>query len=242
MLENVLNSHDLNIDNVRGQGYDNGSNMKGKNQGVQKRLLDLNPRAFYTPCGCHSLNLVLCDIANTSKKARDFFGIVQRIYTLFANSTKRWQILKENVKDYTPKSLSVTRWESRVDSIAAIKFQIVELQEALLQLADVDNDSKIQSEAKSLATNELGSFEFLLSTIIWYEILSVVNLVSKYLQSKDMVIDIAMIEIKGLISFFKNFRDVGFCNAMDTAKKLAIEIGIDPIFPQKAYNTKEKTI
>ncbi|XP_039043482.1 uncharacterized protein LOC120182624 [Hibiscus syriacus] len=28
VLENVLNSHDLDIDNVRGQGYDNGSNMK----------------------------------------------------------------------------------------------------------------------------------------------------------------------------------------------------------------------
>jgi len=42
-----------------GQGYDNGSNMKGKYQGVQKRFLDINPKAFYTPCGCHSLNLVL---------------------------------------------------------------------------------------------------------------------------------------------------------------------------------------
>ena len=87
-LEIILESHDHDIDNVRGQGYDNGSNMKGKNQGVQKRLLDLNPRAFYTPCGCRSLNLVLCDIANTSNKARDFFGIVQRIYTIFSNSTK----------------------------------------------------------------------------------------------------------------------------------------------------------
>jgi hypothetical protein len=28
----------LNIDDVRGQGYDNGSNMKGKHQGVQKKL------------------------------------------------------------------------------------------------------------------------------------------------------------------------------------------------------------
>ncbi|KAI8541986.1 hypothetical protein RHMOL_Rhmol08G0104000 [Rhododendron molle] len=50
---------------LRGQGYDNSSNMKGKNKGVQKRLLDKNPRAFYTPCGCHSLNLALCDMANS---------------------------------------------------------------------------------------------------------------------------------------------------------------------------------
>ena len=69
--------------------------MGRKNQGVQKRLLYLNPRAFYTPCSCHSLNLALCDIANTSDKARDFFGIVQPIYTMFSNSTKIWLILKK---------------------------------------------------------------------------------------------------------------------------------------------------
>jgi hypothetical protein len=57
--------------------------MKGKERGVQKRLLDINPRAFYTPCGCHSLNLVLCDIANSCPKAISFFGIVQRIYILY---------------------------------------------------------------------------------------------------------------------------------------------------------------
>jgi len=79
----------LDIDNLRGQEYDNGSNMKGKHQGVQKRLLDINPRAFYTPCGCHNLNLVLCDMANSCTKAVSFFGVIQRIYTLFASSTKR---------------------------------------------------------------------------------------------------------------------------------------------------------
>ena len=39
----------LDINDLRGQGYDNGSNMKGKLQGVQKRFLDINLRAFYTP-------------------------------------------------------------------------------------------------------------------------------------------------------------------------------------------------
>ncbi|XP_035830929.1 uncharacterized protein LOC118480273 [Helianthus annuus] len=55
-----LNRIGLNVDDIRGQGYNNGSNMKGKYKGVQKRLLEVNPRAFYAPCGCHSLNLVIC--------------------------------------------------------------------------------------------------------------------------------------------------------------------------------------
>jgi hypothetical protein len=63
----------LNIEDVRGQGYDNGSNMKGKNKGVQRRLLDINPRALYMPCACHSLNLTLCDMAKSCVKAISFF-------------------------------------------------------------------------------------------------------------------------------------------------------------------------
>ncbi|KAK2375581.1 hypothetical protein QL285_076466 [Trifolium repens] len=69
VIMNELNVLGLDISNLRGQGYDNGSNMKGKHQGVQKRFLDVNPRAFYTPCGCHSLNLVLCDMANCCSNA-----------------------------------------------------------------------------------------------------------------------------------------------------------------------------
>ena len=89
VLQDELKSFELDIDDVRGQDYDNGSNMKWKHQGVKNKFLDINPRAFYAPCGCHSLNLALLDMANTCGKAREFFGVIQRIYTIFANSTKR---------------------------------------------------------------------------------------------------------------------------------------------------------
>ncbi|XP_065672123.1 uncharacterized protein LOC136089950 [Hydra vulgaris] len=53
----ALKDFGLNKSFCRGQGYDNGANMKGKKVGLQKRILDLNPLAFYLPCGSHSLNL-----------------------------------------------------------------------------------------------------------------------------------------------------------------------------------------
>ncbi|XP_065671839.1 uncharacterized protein LOC136089706 [Hydra vulgaris] len=53
----------LDVENIRGLGYDNGANMKGHNSGVQARLLERNSRAFYTPCVCHNYNLVLGDMA-----------------------------------------------------------------------------------------------------------------------------------------------------------------------------------
>ena len=105
-LINALRTLELDLGDLRGQGYDNGSNMKGKHKGVQKKVLEVNPRAFYTPCDCHSLNLALCDMANSCLNAKSFFGIVQCIYISFSSSTKRWKILQDNVKGLTLKPLS----------------------------------------------------------------------------------------------------------------------------------------
>uniref|UniRef100_J3MVY2 DUF4371 domain-containing protein n=1 Tax=Oryza brachyantha TaxID=4533 RepID=J3MVY2_ORYBR len=135
VLEKELKDLHLDIDDKRGQGYDNGSNMKGKHQGVQKKLLDINPKAFYSACGCHSLNLTFVIYQRLVIKPKIFFGIIQRIYTTFANSTKKWQILKDNITRLTLKSASTARWESRVESVKAIRFQCLEICEALLQVS-----------------------------------------------------------------------------------------------------------
>ncbi|KAL8245965.1 hypothetical protein R6Q59_007181 [Mikania micrantha] len=229
-----INKLGLDIDNVRGQGYDNGSNMKGKHQGVQKRLLDINPRAFYTPCGCHSLNLVLCDMANSCNKATDFFGVVQRTYTLFSSSTKRWKILKEHITTLTPKSLSQTRWESRLESVKAIRFQAPQIRDALYALYDNnDLDLKAKSEAKSLAKHEYENFEFLLGMIIWYDILLAINSVSKTLQEKDMCLDDAINQLNGLMCFFEDYRINGFESAIKVATELAKTMNVEPKFCEK---------
>lgn len=41
MLQSLLQKKGLDLCNMRGQGYDNGSNMKGKDIGVQAQLSDL---------------------------------------------------------------------------------------------------------------------------------------------------------------------------------------------------------
>ncbi|GJR90543.1 zinc finger MYM-type protein 1-like protein [Tanacetum coccineum] len=128
-----LKSLDLDIDDVHGQRYDNGSNMKGKHRG-----------------------------------------------------------------------------ESHVKSVKAIRYQLLKIREALLQVTETDNDSKIKSESKSLATNELGDFEFLVSTVIWFDILSAINLVSKKLQTDDKLIDVAIKEVKGLTVGFRDIDPI-FC-------------------------------
>ncbi|KAK5647971.1 hypothetical protein RI129_002863 [Pyrocoelia pectoralis] len=86
----------LPLQNMRGQGYDNGSNMKGSRGGVQARIRNLNPRAFYVPCSSHSLNLVVNDMTKSSLEVGNFFNIVQKIYVFFVPPL-RWSILLKHL-------------------------------------------------------------------------------------------------------------------------------------------------
>ena len=59
-------------------------------------------------CACHSFNLTLCDTAHSCFKDVSFFGIVQRIYSLFANSTKDERFHFITFRTLTVKSLCNT--------------------------------------------------------------------------------------------------------------------------------------
>jgi hypothetical protein len=59
------------------------------------------------------------------------------------------------------------------------------------------------------------------------------NLVSKQLQAKDMLIDVAIEKVQGLISFFKGYRETGFLEALESAKEIALEMDISTTFRKK---------
>lgn len=90
------------------------------------------------------------------------------------------------------------------------------------------SDPKIKTEAKSLA-NEMQSFEFIMSMVIWYDILFAVNTVSKTLQSKDMQLDVALSQLDGLIDFMQKYRDTGFASAKATATEIASDMDTEPV-------------
>ncbi|XP_036148421.1 zinc finger MYM-type protein 1-like [Monomorium pharaonis] len=91
--------HDgLEIENCRGQAYDNGANMVGKYKGVQSHILSIEKFAKFMPCVAHKLNLVGVHAASVSVEMVNFFGIVQQIYVFFSASTTRWDLLTSKYK------------------------------------------------------------------------------------------------------------------------------------------------
>ncbi|KAF0701149.1 zinc finger MYM-type protein 1-like [Aphis craccivora] len=108
-------------------------------------------------------------MAKCVPQAMTFFGVVQRLYTIFSVSTERWEILNKHLHGLTLKSICETRWECRLESVKAIKEQLQEISEALLEVSNTTKIPAIQSEAKSLLEYEM-TYEFILSTVIWFDL------------------------------------------------------------------------
>jgi hypothetical protein len=126
------------------------------------------------PCNAHSLNLVLNDAANICAVVVSFFGVIQAIYVFFSSSTKRWQVYLQFVPNLTLKPLSETSWESRIDAIKPLCYQLGNVYDALQHLANDEtlvgpNGTKTRAEAFSLATN-ITKFNFICSLVLWHDV------------------------------------------------------------------------
>ncbi len=126
-------------------------------------------RPFSVPCATHSLNLVVADAGKRSAEASACFGYLQKLFTLFSGSTQRWSIQKSHV-NLTLKSWTETRWESRVKSVEAVRYQAAEVRDALLEVKEKATDPVVKIEAQTLA-EEVASYRFAICTEVWYDIL-----------------------------------------------------------------------
>ncbi len=237
-LTATLENLGIDLLNCRGQSYDNGSNMRGIHRGVQALILEKNPDALFMPCASHSLNLLLCDAASSNRACLNFFGTVQRLYTMFASSVKRWDILKQFV-DITLKPLSDTRWEAKLDSVKALRYQLGGVLDALENLERESKDGKISSEAHALS-NEIQTMEFMTCLVIWNDMLTEITRASTAMQSADISLDTAVLLIDNLKKLFSQYREDGFEKAVTDARLLANECDASTEFAQKR-NRKRKT-
>ncbi|CAA0834815.1 Protein ALWAYS EARLY 3 [Striga hermonthica] len=157
---------------------------------------------------------------------------------------ERWRqvlkILTDNVERFTVKPLSDTRWENRTKSVQPIRYQAPQIRSALKEVERTSSDDpKAVSEAESLVT-AIENFEFLVGMVIWDDILSTINMVSKKLQSPIVCLDATLKQIQGVTSYFQKYRDTGFSASIETAKSIASSMNVDPTFPTKRQGKRKK--
>ncbi|XP_065678269.1 zinc finger MYM-type protein 1-like [Hydra vulgaris] len=155
---------------------------------------------------------------------------IKRLFTLFSASTSRWNVLPSHTTNFTLKRLCETRWEAKIESLKAIRYQISNVHDALITIYETETKTPdIAHEAQTLAKH-LKDYSFLVSLIAWYNVLFQINVVSKAMQAKDMDLVQCAEMLKKCITFLENYRTFGFKQATVDAKELAEELNIDAIF------------
>ncbi len=111
----------LNLNNLRGQGYDGASAMRGIFNGVQAQIQAEYPTAIYTHCASHCFNLCLNDASNI-RAIRNCIGTIKEICNFFRASARRTAIMKSKLGATTLKAEGLkkyceTRWIERHEAM-----------------------------------------------------------------------------------------------------------------------------
>ena len=82
VISDVLLRMNLAVSKVRGQCYDGAAAMSGAKSGVVARLYAVDPRAVFTHCYGHALNLACADTIRQCKLMRDALDTTHKITKL----------------------------------------------------------------------------------------------------------------------------------------------------------------
>ena len=94
VLKDVLLRLNLSMKKIRGQCYDGASSMCGIKTGVAKQIRDIEPRAFYTHCYGHSLNLA------ASLRIAKLVVMIKVIDVCLCQATGTWLFISSQICMY----------------------------------------------------------------------------------------------------------------------------------------------
>ncbi|XP_016206733.1 zinc finger MYM-type protein 1-like [Arachis ipaensis] len=122
-ISSVLSCHNLDVQNLREQGHDGASNMRGERNGLQALFLKDCHFAYYIHCLAHRLQLALVSAAKEICYVHQFFSKLTLIVNIVTVSPKRHDQLRvaqaNNVVNLIANDQIVTR--SRLNQIGTLQ-------------------------------------------------------------------------------------------------------------------------
>lgn len=111
-IESLLIRHGLTMTQIRGQGYDGASNMKGEIKGLKTLVMKESPSAYYVHYFAHQLQLVLVAVAKENGDCVWFYDRVSLLLNIVGSSCKRHGMLRHQQYENVMKALECGILES----------------------------------------------------------------------------------------------------------------------------------
>ncbi|XP_025628279.1 uncharacterized protein [Arachis hypogaea] len=202
-ISSVLSRHNLDVQNLRGQGYDGASNMRGEWNGLQALFLKDCPFAYYIHCLAHQLQLALVSAAKEVCYVHQFFSKLTLIVNVVTVSPKRHDQLRvaqaNNVANLIANDQIVTgsglnqigtlqraedtRWGSHLNSVCSL-LCIFDATCEVLEKSSEEGNFSTRGDA-SAAYDAITTFEFVFVLHFMRNILEVSHDLCQALQRKN---------------------------------------------------------
>lgn len=171
----ALEVHGLEIENCRGQGYDGAGAVAGMKKGFAGRILAMNPKALYTHCYSHKLNLAVSNSSNVLL-VQSAMEIIKKVTYFFKLSIPRGEVLRKCILDYflgkvigTLKDVCRTRWVERIKGFETFLECFMPIVFTLTEISEKTGPSKADAFILLKAVTD---FYFIFSLVVTQAIFS----------------------------------------------------------------------
>ena len=252
----VLSANKLQVQNIRGQGYDGASNMRGQFHGLKTLFLHDCPYAYYVHCFAHRLQLALNACARDVPDMQLFFQMLSSIVAFVGSSSKRTNLLKEIQEAEIAESLAdgdletgkglnqirslkragMTRWGSHFASVNTLVHVFKEVTQLLQSMmTDKELTGSIRGDAKGFL-KALRAFEFVFCLLLTNKIMGITDFLSQALQKQSQDIVNAMNLVSSTKTLLQALRDDGWDSFFQSVQQFGEDHGLEMPNMDAAYS------
>ncbi|XP_052619796.1 uncharacterized protein LOC111889415 [Lactuca sativa] len=229
-----LSYHKLSVQDIRGQGYDGASNMRGEWNGFQALLLKECPYAYYIHCLSHQLQLALVAASKDVSEVHNFFKTLNFVVNVISSSSKRNDQLQDaqiaeishltevgelesgkgTNQIRTLQRPGDTRWSSHFKAICSLIRLFGPSCAVLNDIALKGSTSSQRGDAAYALTHAL-SFDFVIVMHMMKEIMGITDKLCQTLQQKSIDIVNALALVSTTKILIQKLRDEGWQSLLD---------------------------
>ena len=189
-IKDTLIRLNLSLTRARGQCYDGASNMRGSRNGVAKIIQDCEPRAIFSHCYGHALNLATGDAIRNCQLMKATLETTYEITKLVKYSPRREGLFDKLKSEMAPEGAGIrvlcpTRWTVRADSMNSIIRNYAVLQELWERSAELVRDTETIARIRGVSA-QMHSFDYFCGLLLGEMLLRHCDNLSKALQSSSL--------------------------------------------------------